>query len=33
MADAVYARMYACDEFLADMAAARREFAALTGKK
>lgn len=32
LASAVYARLHACDEFLADMAAARREFAELTGK-
>lgn len=30
LASAVYARLHACDEFLADMAAARSEFARLT---
>ena len=33
LASAVYARLHTSEEFLADMAAARREFAALTGKK
>jgi acid phosphatase (class A) len=33
LASAVYARLHTSEEFLADMAAARREFAAITGKK
>jgi acid phosphatase (class A) len=33
LASAVYARLHTSEEFLADMAAARREFARLTAKK